>query len=113
MRLPRLKSLSLRISTGDSDLPYHRIKKDLYFVSLRNIKVDCGNFEGDAKFVDFLLSRSPLLKEFSLHVFPQNLAFYRIIFDKFPLYDQMEIFRLVSRAPDEVQSFICNELSKM
>uniref|UniRef100_A0A915K093 Uncharacterized protein n=1 Tax=Romanomermis culicivorax TaxID=13658 RepID=A0A915K093_ROMCU len=43
MSLPKLKSLSLHIprfdyTQLDEDLPFHRIMKDLYFISLQNIK---------------------------------------------------------------------------
>uniref|UniRef100_A0A915IA45 Uncharacterized protein n=1 Tax=Romanomermis culicivorax TaxID=13658 RepID=A0A915IA45_ROMCU len=38
MRLPKLKSLLLHISGDDSNLPYHRFIKDLYFASLQNIR---------------------------------------------------------------------------
>uniref|UniRef100_A0A915HLS4 FBD domain-containing protein n=1 Tax=Romanomermis culicivorax TaxID=13658 RepID=A0A915HLS4_ROMCU len=50
----------------DEYLPYHTVIKDLHFVSLQNIEVFCGNFESHAKFVAFLLSHSPLLKQLSL-----------------------------------------------
>uniref|UniRef100_A0A915HTV4 Uncharacterized protein n=1 Tax=Romanomermis culicivorax TaxID=13658 RepID=A0A915HTV4_ROMCU len=119
MRLPKLKSLSLYIDQfnthldEDFDLPYHRIINDLYFVSLQNILIDCGNLDSHAKFVAFLLTRSPLLKEFSLSAVADNLPFYRILFDKFPLYDRIEIFTIPYELTYEVQSFIYNELSKM
>uniref|UniRef100_A0A915HJP9 FBD domain-containing protein n=1 Tax=Romanomermis culicivorax TaxID=13658 RepID=A0A915HJP9_ROMCU len=94
MRLPQLKNLSLYILNEDSDLPYHRIKNDLHFVSLQNIYVNCEGSESHAKLVAFLLSHSPMLKEFSLKASDRNLAFYGILLDKFPLYDQIEIFTI-------------------
>uniref|UniRef100_A0A915L038 FBD domain-containing protein n=1 Tax=Romanomermis culicivorax TaxID=13658 RepID=A0A915L038_ROMCU len=70
MMLPKLKSLSLDIRWSQLDEDFNlldnRIIKDLHFICLQNIEVYCGNFESHAKFVAFLLARSPLLKEFSL-----------------------------------------------
>uniref|UniRef100_A0A915LEN7 Uncharacterized protein n=1 Tax=Romanomermis culicivorax TaxID=13658 RepID=A0A915LEN7_ROMCU len=119
MRLPKLKTLSLDVHhtirhlEENSDLSHHRIINDLYFVSLQNIQVSCHSFESHAKFVAFLLARSPLLKELSLKPLDGDLAFYRIVFDKFPLYDQIEIFTTCFKPAGKVQSFMYNELSKM
>uniref|UniRef100_A0A915L7I4 F-box domain-containing protein n=1 Tax=Romanomermis culicivorax TaxID=13658 RepID=A0A915L7I4_ROMCU len=119
MRLPKLKRLSLDICQSDTDvdedpdLSYHRIIPDLYFVSLQNIRVDCGNLESHTKFVGFLLARSPLLKEFILEAVHSDLAFYYILFDKFPLYNQLEIFGIFFKLAYELQCFIYDELSKM
>uniref|UniRef100_A0A915JJC6 Uncharacterized protein n=1 Tax=Romanomermis culicivorax TaxID=13658 RepID=A0A915JJC6_ROMCU len=117
MKLPKLKTLCLEICPFDADfhedLPCHRNIKDLHFVSLQNIEVCCGKFENHAKFVAFLLARSPLLKEFSLKALYSNLTFYHTLFEEFALYDQIETFRIHGRLPHGIKLFIYNEISKM
>uniref|UniRef100_A0A915JSP8 Maturase K n=1 Tax=Romanomermis culicivorax TaxID=13658 RepID=A0A915JSP8_ROMCU len=75
--------------------------------------VEFLNFESHAEFIVFLLTRSPLLKQFVLEALNDNLAFYDIVFEKFRYYDQIEYLSIRSYLSFLEQCFIYNELSKM